>query len=109
MYYDDRTYRVYWDGQLGRIEGLNQATWTLTFLAGLKESMEKIGYKFHITVKGVDVRMSILVPTVELHKTGFTSFRMRIMEEMRDKCNKMGWQLNPNESFVSLSILCTSK
>lgn len=79
------------------------------FLAGLKESMEKIGYRYHITVKGDDVRMSILIPTQELRAIGFSNLRRRLMDEMRDKCTKMGWQLNPNESFVSLSILCTSK
>lgn len=89
--------------------GLNQATWTFMFLAGLKESLEKIGYRHHITVKGDDVRMSLLIPNEELRTQGFVTVRKRILDEMQDKCKKLGWQLNPNESFVSLSIVCTSK
>lgn len=88
VYYDDRTYR---DGQLGGIEGLNQATWTFMFLAGLKESLEKIGFKYHISVKGDDVKISLLVPTAELKAMGFSNLRRQLMEEMRDKCHKMGW------------------
>lgn len=127
VYYDDRSYRVYWEDQLGGIEGkylsllsllrltlythlgLNQATWTFMFLAGLKESLEKLGYQYHITVKGDDVRMSLLIPTVEFRQLGFSELRRTILDEMRDKCDKLGWQLNPNESFVSMSIICTSK
>lgn len=79
------------------------------FLAGLKESLEKIGYRHHITVKGDDVRMSLLIPNSELKAQGFEKVRKRILDEMKDKCQKLGWQLNPNESFVSLCIVCTSK
>lgn len=79
------------------------------FLAGLKESLEKLGYTYHITVKGDDVRMSLLIPTSEYKLKGFSELRKTILAEMQDKCKKLGWQLNPNESFVSMSILCTSK
>lgn len=109
VYYDDHDYRISWDGQLGGIEGLNQATWTFLFLAGIKESLERIGYKYHITVKGDDVRMSLLIPNDVMATQGFVKLRTAIMAEMMEKCSKLGWQLNPNESFVSLSIVCTSK
>lgn len=81
----------------------------LMFTAGLKESLEKIGFKYHMTVKGDDVRMSLLVPNAELRESGFVRLRQRILNELKQKCADLGWQLNPNESFVSLSLICTSK
>lgn len=75
----------------------------------MKESLERIGYKYHITVKGDDVRMSLLIPNEELTDKGFKAIRKEIMDEMQSKCAKLGWELNPNESFVALTLVCTSK
>nr|QHA33906.1 reverse transcriptase [Atrato Chu-like virus 4] len=109
VYYVDGSYQISWDGQSGGIEGLNQATWTFLFLAGLKESLERMGFRYHITVKGDDVRITFLVPTADLDRKGFNVVRQEIMRELQSKCEKLGWELNPNESYVSLSLVCTSK
>lgn len=116
VYYDDGIISQSWDGQLGGIEGLNQATWTLTFLGGLKDALENLGYKYHITVKGDDVRCAIVIPNRVLNQIPGNSFQQRIesvrdqlMKNLQNLCQSMGWDLNPQESFVSLSLICTSK
>nr|WPV74294.1 MAG: polymerase [Drosophila Dalkeith chuvirus] len=116
VYYDDGIVQESWNGQLGGIEGLNQATWTLTFLGGLKDALETLGYVYHITVKGDDVRCAIVVPNSDLDSRSEGTFQDKI-EAIRDTllgnlqnlCQAMGWELNPQESFVSLSLICTSK
>lgn len=109
VYYDDGIIKRKWEGQLGGIEGLNQATWSIVFIGGIKFALEKLGYKYSITVKGDDVRAAIIVPKSKIINNNFIEFRTNIMNSITLLCKDMGWSLNPNESFVSLSLIATSK
>lgn len=109
IYYDDGIVKKKWDGQYGGIEGLNQATWSIVFIGGIKYALEMLGYKYSITVKGDDVRAAIIVPKKLIEDGGFERFRDEIMVSIQSLCKDMGWSLNPNESFVSLSLIATSK
>lgn len=109
VYYNDPVTTQHWDGQLGGIEGLNQATWTLVFLGGVKNAIEDLGYTYHVSVKGDDVRAAIIVPKTSVTDGNYDKIRDELMNKIAELCKDMGWQLNPNESFVSLSLICTSK
>lgn len=109
VYYDDGLIKRKWEGQDGGIEGLNQATWSIVFIGGIKHALERLGFKYSITVKGDDVRAAIIVPDAIIEKEGLDEFKNRIMTSIQHLCKDMGWSLNPNESFVSLSLIATSK
>ncbi|AJG39054.1 polymerase [Shayang Fly Virus 1] len=117
VYYDDGIVKRHWVGQKGGIEGLNQATWTFTFLGGLKDALESLGYVYHITVKGDDVRCALVIPKKDLNalmpnqslQVKIESVKDSLLSELQRLCSAMGWELNPQESFVSLSLIATSK
>jgi hypothetical protein len=109
VYYTDKQHTLSWVGQLGGIEGLNQATWTYVFLGGVKSAIEELGYNYHVSVKGDDVRAAIIVPKSAMTDKDFNTVRGELLKTISELCTQMGWQLNPNESFVSLSLVCTSK
>lgn len=109
IYYDDGLIKRKWDGQYGGIEGLNQATWSIVFIGGIKYALESLGHRYSITVKGDDVRAAIIVPKSSVPLEEVEMFRDQIMSSIQKLCKDMGWSLNPNESFVSLSLIATSK
>ncbi|DAZ89728.1 RNA-dependent RNA polymerase [Oropsylla silantiewi mononega-like virus 2] len=109
IYYKDPVRRRFWEGQLGGIEGLNQATWSLIFLAMLKHMLEELGYYYQLTVKGDDVRAAIAIPDEVLAANGCDFMRDQILHRLQELCATMGWELNPHECFVSLSVIATSK
>nr|WPT07831.1 polymerase [Rice thrips mononega-like virus 1] len=98
-----------WVNQLGGIEGLAQPVWTSIFGAFLVSALEPHFPLFDISYKGDDVRAVIAVPDEAVKNKGHDGVRQQIMDVMRGLCDQMGWELNPNESFVSLSVICTSK
>ncbi|QHA33675.1 reverse transcriptase [Atrato Chu-like virus 5] len=111
VYYKDDSINMAWDGQLGGIEGLNQPTWCVMFIAGVKRALERLNYRYQVTVKGDDVRAAIMIPKKSCpNKTSDLKKKQDdILESIRRICKDMGWTLNPQESFVSLSIIATSK
>ncbi|QIH31161.1 polymerase [Hancheng leafhopper mivirus] len=110
VYYTDQHRTRYWEGQLGGIEGLNQATWSLFFLGGIKHMLEERGLIYQVTVKGDDVRAAIAVPNSQLKdQHSIESMKNNILNDLSLLCQRMGWELNPHECFVSLSVIATSK
>lgn len=109
IYYTDRIRKSHWEGQLGGIEGLSQATWSYVFIGGVKSALERIGAIYQLTVKGDDVRAAIAVPRIQVREHGYEAMKQQILGELQNLCNDMGWQLNPQETFVSLSLIATSK
>ncbi|DAZ89739.1 TPA_asm: RNA-dependent RNA polymerase [Rhagovelia obesa mononega-like virus] len=110
VYCKEKSHTRFWLGQQGGIEGLNQATWSFIFLGGVKHALESAGYKYQLTVKGDDVRAVIAVSDRDVTMAGgYDMTRNNILKRLQDLCRYMGWQLNPQESFVSLTVIATSK
>lgn len=114
IYYSDNHTARFWEGQQGGIEGLNQATWSYIFLGGIKNALERLGVLHQITVKGDDVRAALIIPKTVIDaggdlKTALERQRDAILGELEVLCQAMGWELKPEESFVSLSLVATSK
>lgn len=109
FYYKDMLRQDFWEGQLGGIEGLNQATWSVIFLCGIKQALEGLGVIYQLTVKGDDVRAALVIPDREYQAKGITKIRDSILTQLSLLCNDMGWQLNPHECFVSIAVIATSK
>ncbi|QED21529.1 RNA-dependent RNA polymerase [Culverton virus] len=96
-------------GQLGGIEGLNQPTWAVVFIGGLKQALETLGYYYQLTVKGDDVRAAIAIDKDIFDQRGPEAIKGEILEQLRLLCESMGWKLNPHESYVSQTVIATSK
>lgn len=109
VYYSDPVGQRYWLGQQGGIEGLNQATWSYIFLGGIKQALEEIGVVYQVTVKGDDVRAALVISDREIQRRGVEHVRDTILQRLAALCADMGWELNPQECFVSLTTICTSK
>lgn len=109
IYYSDPVGQQYWVGQQGGIEGLNQATWSYIFLGGIKQALEEIGVVYQVTVKGDDVRAALVINNHEIRRRGVEHVRDTILQRLAALCADMGWELNPQECFVSLTTICTSK
>nr|DAZ89742.1 TPA_asm: RNA-dependent RNA polymerase [Oreina cacaliae mononega-like virus] len=109
VYYKDHHVTRHWFGQDGGIEGLNQATWSMVFIAGIKQALEALGLIYQLTVKGDDVRAAIVIPRQQMTENDLIHTRDQILEQLRQLCMAMGWSLNPHECFVSLGVICTSK
>lgn len=110
FYLREEGYTRHWNGQLGGIEGLNQDTWSFLFLGGVKHALDEAGFKYQVTVKGDDVRAVIAVPEAQIQNEGdYNNIRDIILTRLQELCNVMGWVLNPQESFVSLTLIATSK
>ncbi|QPB73970.1 RdRp [hymenopteran chu-related virus 126] len=109
FYYKDMFRMKSWMGQLGGIEGLNQATWSFVFIGGIKQALEGLGLIYQLTVKGDDVRAALVIPRRQLENDGEEKIRDSILNQLSQLCQDMGWQLNPHECFVSLSLIATSK
>lgn len=110
VYLREENYTRYWEGQLGGIEGLNQDTWSFIFLGGVKHALDEAGFKYQVTVKGDDVRAVIAIPEDQIQEEAdYNRIRDIILQRLQELCQSMGWQLNPQESFVSLTLIATSK
>lgn len=108
-YYCNKDFKSYWEGQLGGIEGLNQATWSAIFIGGIKQAIEGAGQIYQLTVKGDDVRAAIVIRDDMLRRHDLQAVKDDIMQRIQRLCHAMGWQLNPHESFISITTICTSK
>lgn len=100
---------VLYHGQPGGIEGLAQPQWTKDFGGGVKGSIETLAMPYQMTVKGDDLRIAVAVAQAIVRELGLDAVRDMIMNQMQQLCADLGWQLNPQESFVSISLIATSK
>lgn len=107
--YQDGKFNKIWYGQDGGIEGLNQATWSWVFIGGMRYALEKTGFKYQITVKGDDVRAALVVPNSALKIRTMNSIKDEVMHNIQELCAHMGWKLNPNECYISRTLMSTSK
>ncbi|APG78635.1 RNA-dependent RNA polymerase [Beihai hermit crab virus 3] len=98
-----------WMGQLGGIEGLNQATWTLAALTGLKVALGNLGFKFEVSVKGDDCRAAVMIPKEDCPLSQLHVEAGRIKQVLTEYCLNTGMHLKPEETFVSLSLIASSK
>nr|AJG39083.1 polymerase [Shuangao Insect Virus 5] len=107
--YKDGKFVRQWIGQEGGIEGLNQATWSWVFIGGMRHALEKTGFKYQITVKGDDVRAALVVPKNTLAIRSMDNIKSEIMSNIQELCAHVGWKLNPNECYISRTLMSTSK
>nr|QXV86378.1 polymerase [Chuviridae sp.] len=98
-----------WDGQSGGIEGLNQDTWVITYLAQVKTALEPLNLKYHALCKGDDLRIAICIPNHVLNTEDIPKFKNEVMDKVSKTARDLGHKIKIEESYGSLKYFAFSK
>nr|QPL15312.1 RNA-dependent RNA polymerase [Orthopteran chu-related virus OKIAV152] len=109
IYVPDGDDVYWWDGQAGGIEGQNQDTWVVTYLAQLKVALHGLNIKYHILCKGDDVRIVIAIPNRVLEHTPIGKMKNIIVKRISDKMAGFGHIIKLEESYGSCKYFAFSK
>ncbi|DBA09009.1 TPA_asm: RNA-dependent RNA polymerase [Chalcocoris rutilans mononega-like virus 2] len=109
IYVPDADKTRYWDGQFGGIEGLNQYTWDTVYLPQIRACLHSTGYEPKLFVKGDDLRAVVLVPPDLLEVKNVDQIRRELVETLTSNMEKLGHDININESYGSLYYFAFSK
>lgn len=100
-----------WDGQQGGIEGLNQDTWVVAYIAELKTALSKFKLRYHLLVKGDDARVIMIIPPEYLKGSNITlgDLKTSIVTEVSVVLGQFGQKDNIQESYGSEHFFAFSK
>nr|AJG39080.1 polymerase [Shuangao Fly Virus 1] len=103
----DTTY--YWYGQDGGIEGLNQDTWVITYIAQIKTTLHDKNLRYHIMCKGDDFRLAVLIPIKNLEDKTLKEYKDDIVRTISIRAKELGQKIKVEESFGSARYFMFSK
>lgn len=103
----DTTYM--WQGQDGGIEGLNQDTWVITYLAQIKTALSGLDVKYHILCKGDDLRLAVMVPMREAAEVPLQQIKNDIVQQLSDAATQLGHKIKVLECYGSEKYFNFSK
>nr|WPR16559.1 MAG: RNA-dependent RNA polymerase [Millipede chuvirus] len=109
LYIPDSGGTYWWDGQLGGIEGLNQDTWVITYIAQIRATLKNVGMPYHLFCKGDDMRVVLLVPPEILECESILDVKNRIVSQISELALKLGHTINISESYGSCHYFAFSK
>lgn len=109
VYVPDGTEVYSWDGQAGGIEGQNQDTWVVTYLAQLKVALEGLNVRYHLLCKGDDVRIAIAIPEKTLETVPMRQMKNLIVARISEKMKDFGHVIKIEESYGSCRYFAFSK
>nr|WPR16563.1 MAG: RNA-dependent RNA polymerase [Hemiptera chuvirus 2] len=109
FYVPDHEGTWYWQGQLGGIEGLNQYTWDVVYLAQIRAALEGFGLDPILFAKGDDLRAVLLIPPKMLETRSVNDIRLEIVRLIKDKMASLGHVINVTESYGSTKYFAFSK
>lgn len=108
-YVPDEEKVTVWEGQLGGIEGLNQDTWDIVYLNQIRAAMYNENLKYHMLVKGDDLRIAVMIPPNLLAINPVDWWSRRLMHSVSDTAKKFGHNLKVKESYASEVYFSFSK
>jgi len=100
---------LYWEGQLGGIEGLMQEVWMITYIHQIKYALRDCPYENQILCKGDDVRIRFLVPDSDKEESGMENIAAGLRGQLEEGLKVFGHSLKVNESYASTSVMAFSK
>ncbi|AJG39051.1 polymerase [Lishi spider virus 1] len=109
MFVPDHGTTYSWEGQGGGIEGLNQDTWVVVYLAQIKTALDPFGYKYHIFCKGDDLRVSLAIPKTVLRTTSMLDIKNNLVKAISTTMKEFGHKINVEESYGSSKFYAFSK
>lgn len=101
FYVPDANTTYYWDGQSGGIEGLNQDTWVITYIAQIKTSLSGLDLKYHILCKGDDLRIALIIPEEDPRSFDIKTTKERIMTKLSMTAEGLGHKIKIYDSYGS--------
>nr|QQP18758.1 RNA-dependent RNA polymerase [Soybean thrips chu-like virus 1] len=101
FYVPDEDDVYFWEGQAGGIEGLNQDTWVIVYIAQIKVALKGLGYKCHILCKGDDLRVAILIPPTALVNRTVKDIKEEAIIAISNVALQFGHVIKINDSYGS--------
>lgn len=108
-YVPDGDVTYYWEGQDGGIEGLNQDTWVITYIAQIKTTLHDKNLRYHIMCKGDDFRLAVLIPKANLEDKSLKEYKDDIVKTISLRAKDLGHKIKVEESFGSAKYFMFSK
>lgn len=109
FYVPDEETSYFWEGQSGGIEGLNQDTWVVTYLAQIKSAMRNFNFHYQAFCKGDDFRVVVLIPPHVLEATPIADIKSSIVTEISRVATLYGHKVKILESYGSSTYFSFSK
>nr|UYL95473.1 MAG: polymerase [Xining Chuvi tick virus 1] len=109
VYVPDELHTTYWEGQLGGIEGLNQDTWVLVYLAQIKKAFADVRYIYHLLAKGDDLRACVPIPAFLVDNTTMNDQVKDLVERVSSAAEEFGHEIKVTDSYASEVLLTFSK
>lgn len=96
-------------GLNGGIEGLNQDTWVVVYLASVRASLETIKYKYFALCRGDDLRLVFCIPERELELEPLLDIKNRILTVLSHNMLKLGHEIKIQDSYGSEKLFTFCK
>lgn len=120
FYVPDEEGVSHWEGQEGGIEGLNQDTWVVCYIAMIKATLHDENLKCHFLCKGDDLRIVFLIPKNLLRdplltdaenreRTSLEEIRERVVTKISERSAEMGHKIKVDDSYGSETYFSFSK
>ncbi|AJG39057.1 polymerase [Tacheng Tick Virus 4] len=109
IYVPDPLHPTAWDGQLGGIEGLNQDSWVIIYLAQIKYAFRNIEYATHMLVKGDDLRVCVAIPSYMHTEDEITKVIRDLVARVADTAKEFGHEIKITDSYASEAVFTFSK
>jgi len=100
---------LYWEGQTGGIEGLQQEAWMIVYIEQLRYALRDCAYRYDILCKGDDVRIRFLVPNNDVKAKGMPLIKTNLRTMVGEGLAEFGHTLKINESYASSVAFAFSK
>lgn len=109
IYVPDADRIVYWNGQDGGMEGLNQDTWVFVYIHQIKVCMEGQPYPYFILCKGDDLRIAMMIPPEVLKTTSLDTIKREAINKIAERGQAFGHVIKVEDSYVSENYFAYSK
>nr|WNV56441.1 MAG: RNA-dependent RNA polymerase [Wenzhou rodent chuvirus 1] len=109
LYVPDKCGTWYWEGQDGGIEGLNQDTWVVVYIAQIKSALAEVEFPYHILCKGDDVRVCFAIPPAVYSARSMSAIREDLVSRISKALGGLGHTIKKEESYGSETYFAFSK
>jgi hypothetical protein len=109
FYIEDHDKYFWWEGQAGGIEGLNQDTWVVVYLAMIHTALRSIGIPYFVLEKGDDVRIVLLVPPQVLRDRPIQDIKDQTVALLHKEMGDFGHHIKVLDSYGSSLYMAFSK
>lgn len=100
---------IYWEGQQGGIEGLDQDTWVWVYINQIKTAMLDHDVHYHVFCKGDDFRIAVMISPRHLTERSLLDWKNALVKSIAEVTIKAGHTIKIQESYGSPRYFTFSK